>query len=166
MKLEGMFIVSLFDDREYEAHPSGSWSIEAGCAAFAWTAKDGLPDSVPERLAHLRNGGGWFIPLEGRATLKAESFTGKTGVEGTVMAWAGRHVLVDGYAWGSGVYKAGGRVGFNTHTFQVMSTHQDTFYSGTIKELKGLPANHDMLERLRLWLSEKESRADSSLPEE
>ena len=142
MQLIGKFIVSVTDGYD-QYHPNGGWIISRDGQTVAnsedheeWSSDLG---PVKARLACLQSSGD---------RLAAASHTGKTGVEGTILQRAGNHLLVEGKAWGPShsAFAPDNRVGFRTHTFNL--TGVDAFYSGSLRELAGLRADHDLVRRM------------------
>lgn len=143
MKLSGTFLVSLRDGIAERHHPNGSWVITREGEAWAQSIdqEDWSMDAdstVAARIATVESGD----------ELEAASFTGRTGVAGTVVARAGRHLIIDGAAHGPSTRAHGpkGTVRFQTHTFDVRS--HETYYSGSLTFLVGLRANHQLLEKI------------------
>ena len=145
MQIVGKFIVTLTDGVD-QYHPNGGWNIQ----------RDGQTVAKSEDRAEWSSDIG---PLKARLTsvkagdqLEAASHTGKTGVEGTILKRAGNHLLLQGKAWGPShsAYAPKGRVGFRTHTFGLVGV--DAFYSGSIKELDGLRADHELVRRMEAIL--------------
>jgi hypothetical protein len=150
MKIEGKLIVTLFDGVE-QYHPNGVWTISRGDKVVArsvnrerWS-KDVYP--LRGRLSEVKNGD----------YISASSYTGKTGVRGEIISRSGNYIIVTGEAWGSTqcAYSRGGRVGFSAYTFQVDGL--EAAYCGSIKELKGVRADHELIRKIESLIYEVEA---------
>ena len=153
MQIIGKFIVSVTDGVD-QYHPNGGWKISRDGQTVAssedrdeWSSDIG---PLKARLAGCLSGD----------RLNAASHTGKTGVQGIILQRAGNHFLVDGNAWGPShsAYAPKGRCGFRTHTFDIIAV--DAFYSGSLRELAAVRADHDLIRRMEEILTRPPSAED------
>lgn len=141
MKTKGKYIVHLYDGVQDDHFPNGDWIISRGnhIVAESVDQKEWSADLGPlrARLAAVRAGD----------ELHAESFSGATGVKGTIIQRSGNYLLVQGEAWGSAraaFYDQ--KYLFETGTFDVSVVN--AVYCGSLQEFLGLPVDRKLVHRI------------------
>ena len=147
MNTHGIYIIELEDGID-NYHPTGGWTIKRDNAIIAQTV---IHNEWPGAVVAPRLGG-----VQPGDQIEAASYTGRTGLSGTVLARAGKFLKVTGNAWGA----MQNRANWHTHTFNVIDV--EVYYSGSLKALSGMRTGDGFANRMLQAIADIVTPADNT----